>query len=319
MVGLVRARPLGLRPVRDRAWGLGVLAEHGGSSVVQIDEGKDEFTAYSRFELGSITKTMVAALLGDAVGRGECSLDTTVGELLGGRVGSVSGTTLLQLATHTSGLPRLPVGYKPSDRSDPYADLDVEGLLTGLAALGPLTPGQRRYSNLGFILLALLLERITSADFEPLLQERLLRPVGMANTTTQLPAEGRLIGYRKGLPTPWWTGLPGAGGVTSTLEDMGAYLRAVLTPEQVSDRFAAAMDLATRLHLEGKAAMGLAWMHQGGGWWHNGSTYGFHTFACIFRPTSSAVFLVANAGEPRAKLDRTGFRIITKLARGQII
>lgn len=300
----------------SRPWGLGVVATHGGESVIQIDQGRDEFTTGSRFELGSITKTMVGFLLADAVAVGECTLQTTMGEVLGEDAGPVAGTTLLQLATHTSGLPRLPVTLDPSDPDNPYADLDLAGLLSGLRSVGPLVAGQELYSNFGFMLLAHLLERLAGQEFEELLQERLLQPAGMTNTTTLPPAEGRLVGYRQGLPTPWWTGLPGAGRVSSTLDDMRAYLQAALHPEQISERFAAAMHLATSPHTE-SGSTGLAWQHQGGGWWHNGGTYGFHTFCCIFRPNSSAVFMVANAGG-RAELDSTGFSVITKLANNQL-
>lgn len=63
----------------------------------------------SRFEIGSVTKGLVGMLLAEAISRREASLDTTLGDLLTETTGSqVGAVTLRELATHTSGLPRLP-------------------------------------------------------------------------------------------------------------------------------------------------------------------------------------------------------------------
>jgi serine-type D-Ala-D-Ala carboxypeptidase/endopeptidase len=59
----------------------------------------------ARFEIGSITKTMTAALLASLVGDGVVALDDEIGRWLD--AGPNAGITLVQLATHTSGLPRL--------------------------------------------------------------------------------------------------------------------------------------------------------------------------------------------------------------------
>lgn len=301
--------------IRARPWGLGVVAVHNGDTSIQIDEGADPFTATSLFEVGSLTKTMTGFLLADAVLAGECALTTTVGELLGTDAGPATATTLLQLATHTSGFPPLPGGMEPTNPADPYADLGRDALIESLGSLPTLAPGPVAYSNLGFMLLGVLLERVAGGSYEELLQSRLLGPLRMTSTGTAPPAEGRLPGYKDAVQTCWWSGLPGAGRVASTLEDMARYMRFGLTGDGAPDRLQAALELATSVHAEGPPIIGLGWHHLGGGLWHNGETYGFHTMMVLFRPAASGVFLVGNSNG-LSQLDQVAFAVVTDIARG---
>ncbi|MBV8458266.1 MAG: beta-lactamase family protein, partial [Acetobacteraceae bacterium] len=95
-----------------------------GPSIEQVDE-------HTVFEIGSVTKLFTILLLADMAKRGEVSLDTPVAELLPGgtRVPERGGVaiTLTHLATHTSGLPRLPDDI-PALSPDPYADYTAERL-----------------------------------------------------------------------------------------------------------------------------------------------------------------------------------------------
>jgi CubicO group peptidase (beta-lactamase class C family) len=81
------------------------------------------------FEIGSITKTFTTALLADMVARGEVKLDDPVSGILPpslkppGR--GDKQITLVDLATHSSGLPILPTNIKPRSIANPYADYSV--------------------------------------------------------------------------------------------------------------------------------------------------------------------------------------------------
>ena len=83
-----------------------VLYSHGElpGSATDPPSRVDERTL---FEIGSITKVFTAALLADLVAAGRVRLEDPVGELLG-LPGLPPDVTLLRLATHTAGLPRLP-------------------------------------------------------------------------------------------------------------------------------------------------------------------------------------------------------------------
>src|SRR2546421_5822242 len=89
------------------------------------------------YEIGSATKVFTSLLLADMVKRGEVRLDDPVAKYLPAsvKVPERNGRkiTLVDLATHTSGLPRLSNNLKPKDMANPYADYTVEQMYTFLS------------------------------------------------------------------------------------------------------------------------------------------------------------------------------------------
>jgi serine-type D-Ala-D-Ala carboxypeptidase/endopeptidase len=156
----------------------------------------DEHTA---FEIGSVTKTMTAALLAEFIARGEVTLSDPIAKLLplGTVVPSFKGReiTIADIVTHTSGLPGIPAGYNPPDMNNPYAAVTERDLLGALAATG-LTrePGSKwEYSNFAMMVLSYALARRSGKDYETLLRERLLVPLGMNETyVAHRPSQVRL-------------------------------------------------------------------------------------------------------------------------------
>lgn len=144
------------------------------------------------FEIGSITKLFTALLLADMARRGEAALDEPVAALLppGTRVPERHGQpiTLLQLARHISGLPRLPPDVPPSS-SEPYAGYTAERLYAFLADHKlARTPGDGfEYSNLGAGLLGHALGLRAGLDYAGLVASRILQPLGMCDTAIRLP------------------------------------------------------------------------------------------------------------------------------------
>lgn len=84
------------------------------------------------FEIGSVSKVFTSLLLADMVNRNQVTLDDPVAKYLPddvtlpARSGKV--ITLLELSTHSSGLPRLPTNLKPKDPRNPYAGYTVDDL-----------------------------------------------------------------------------------------------------------------------------------------------------------------------------------------------
>ncbi len=140
----------------------------GNGPALAVSEGLAED---ARFEIGSITKTMTATLLASLVGDGVLGLDDEIGRWLA--AGPHGNITLEQLATHTSGLPRL-APNQPTDEENPYRDFTAERAQEGLRA-ADRTPGAGHlYSNFGYQLLGLVLERASGQRYRDLLAERLL-------------------------------------------------------------------------------------------------------------------------------------------------
>ena len=280
--------------------GVAVWMDTDGSTETAIHPGQPPADAATFFEIGSLTKTMTATLLADLVIAGETELTTTMGDVLGAGVASAcADITLLQLATHTSGLPRLaPNAMRlPFWPRDPYRFYGRRRLERGLARMKPRPDGTIRYSNVGYDLLGELLGEIGGAPFGRLLEDRVLRPAGMSTARCQpcsstglAKGKGHLIlGGRR-----WHQRLAGKGGVDATLSDLTAWLGANLRPD--STPLAAAVRLCHREHAKDDAVRhGLAWA-RGRTIWHNGGTGCFQSMLA-FEPGTGGVALAIASGK----------------------
>jgi Beta-lactamase len=132
-----------------------------------------------------------------------------------------------RLATHTSGLPRL-APNQPTGGANPYRDVTAERAEEGLRAATRTADAGHVYSNFGYQLLGLVLERASGERYQDLLAERLLRPLGMTCSGAGAAGGGiRLTGHAGGKPAGHWDlALPGPGAVEATIGDLARYLSA---------------------------------------------------------------------------------------------
>jgi serine-type D-Ala-D-Ala carboxypeptidase/endopeptidase len=238
--------------------------------------------ADGRFEIGSVTKTMTATLLALLADEGTLSLDDGVGRWL--PAGGNGAITLRQLATHTSGLPGVAPNFRPADRDNFWASftprLAEEGLRQAAA-----TPGvRRRYSNFGYQLLGLVLERASGLDYATLIAGRLLGPLSMTCSGVG-PAGGGipLPGHSRGHEVRHWDRLlPGAGGIEATIGDLARYVQACLHPPPTLLGAALAAAQAPQLPIEPGRAQALGWIVADGRLrGHTGTTGGFSSCVLI--------------------------------------
>src|SRR5271155_3242187 len=192
------------------------------------------------FEIGSETKVFTSLLLADMVQRGEVALGDPVAKYLppGTKMPERNGRsiTLVDLATHTSGLPRLPTNLSPKDPANPYADYSVEQLYQFLSSyqLTRDIGSQYEYSNLGGGLLGHVLALRAGMSYEALVESRICTPLVMNSTRITLTPEmkARLAaGHNAALDTVENWDLPtlaGAGGLRSTANDMLTFIAANL-------------------------------------------------------------------------------------------
>ena len=262
----------------------------------------------SAFEIGSITKTMTAALLADMIVRGGASLDDPLHEWLpeGAPVPDHQGQPILlrHVVTHTSGLPGLPSRMQTTSLVDPYAELSEGDLL---ASLGDVTldapPGSAfAYSNFASMVLSMAVSQRSGMDFEDLLRERLFDPLGMAGAyvndlpDTVVAAQGHLPNRA---PTAAWTfsgNLAGVGGVRATLDDMVRYAQAHLGT--IETPMATALE-HTQQRIEGSPRpMAMNWMlaplDQRHIHVHEGGTGGFSSLMAFDRERQRAVIVLAD-------------------------
>ena len=266
----------------------------------------DEHTA---FEIGSVTKTMTAALLAQSVLRGALALGDPLSRLLPpeARVPSFEGRpiTLGDIVTHTSGLPSFP-WRTVADPANPYAGLTERDLL-GTLAHTTLTraPGTRwEYSNFAMMLLSDALARRSGTDFETLMRDRLLAPLGMQDTyvAARPPrvrvAQGHLPSGQPAKPWDFRVDAAGAGGVRSTLPDMVRYLEGELGLRGGAVGPALALTQQLVVSVDGHA-MAMAWtiLSTPGGHRiiaHEGGTGGFSSLVAFDPVAQRGVVLLSD-------------------------
>jgi serine-type D-Ala-D-Ala carboxypeptidase/endopeptidase len=268
------------------------------------------------FEIGSATKVFTSLLLADAVQRGEVALTDPVARYLPPdvKVPERNGRqiTLEDLATHTSGLPRLPSNLAPKDATNPYADYSVPQLYGFLSShqLARDIGSKYEYSNLGAGLLGHVLARRAGVDYETLVRTRVLEPLGMTSTAVTLPdaLKRRLAighnGQRVRVPNWDLPTLAGAGALRSTADDLLTFLAANLgyTRSPLSPAMAAMLAARRPTGTPGlEIALGwhiLASPAGGEIVWHNGGTGGYRSFIAFNPKERTGVVALSNVSTP---------------------
>jgi CubicO group peptidase (beta-lactamase class C family) len=273
------------------------------------------------FELGSISKVFTSLLLAQTVIEGKAALSDPIAKFLPADLAldpKVAAITLEQLASHTSGLPRLPSNLGTTVAADPYSNFTVPLLYEFLRQHHPAAapPQPVEYSNLGGGLLGHVLERIHGKSYAALLAERISGPLGLADTVIDLDAEQQT---RFAIPhsgsvrvLPWQFGaLPGAGGIRSSAADLVQFGQALLSP---TSPIHAAWELARQPHADSGAngdQVGLAIFFatvDGVTFYnHAGGTGGFRSMIEVTPATGRVVVLLLNndAPEPAALVSAT--------------
>jgi CubicO group peptidase (beta-lactamase class C family) len=300
-------------------------AERPAVSIAWIQNGRTEFVNFGRktlpdgaspasdtlYEIGSITKTFTGTLLADMVLNKEVRLESTIGELVPEKNYSAHARriTLLALATHSSGLPRLPDNMAAAAAKDPmnpyayYSTDDLDAYLRTYTAAS--AKPQPLYSNLGVGLLGNVLAAKAGKRYEQLITERVLAPLGMRETSITLTAaqKARLApGHAGGRIVPNWDipAFAGAGALRSTAADMAKYLSAVLDPPD--SRIGRAIRIARepRADFANGMRIGLAWITRKSDagkdlTWHNGGTGGYRTFIGVIPDAKVGLVVLTNA------------------------
>jgi serine-type D-Ala-D-Ala carboxypeptidase/endopeptidase len=261
------------------------------------------------FQIGSVTKVFTGLLLADMVQRGEVKVDDPASKYLPSGVRMPERgrpITLIDLSKHWSGLPSMPTNFSLDARPNPYEAYSVEQLYQFLSSYElPREPGKQEYSNLGVALLGRLLARHAGMEYEALLKQRVLTPLGLSSTSIMLNADQqrRLApGHdRFGKPVETWnlTAMPASGGLRSTANDLLNFL-AFNLGEKDSPLQAAMLYQRTpgRALGWGRSTLGGEEVYG-----HEGGKEGYRS-AVIFNPkTKTGVVVLTNARTDASPMD----------------
>jgi CubicO group peptidase (beta-lactamase class C family) len=315
-----------IKPLIDGGWAsaivIGIVSDHGRQVIGYGQAGDGPLPdGQTVFEMGSITKTFTALLLQQMAERHDVALDDPVQKFLPEEVTLPARggkqITLLDLVTHTSGLPRMPDNMKPADLANPYADYSVQQMYTFLSGYTlPRDIGaQFEYSNLGMGLLGHVLARRAGCTYDELVTRRICKPLGMAQTRIALdgPMRRHLASAHDadGQPVSNWD-IPtfaGAGALRTTVDDMLIYVaaQAGIAPSPLYPAMKATQAPRSPIDSSQQVDVAMAWhvLKRNGYVWHNGQTGGYQTIAVFSPETKTGVVVLAN--QCCRYVDKVGF------------
>lgn len=257
----------------------------------------------SVFEIGSISKVFTSTLLANFVINGKVKLNENINDYLKTPFNNNIEITFVDLANHTSGLPRLPTNLDLSkvNPENPYKDYNEKELKEYLTNQLELSKkGKYQYSNLGAGLLAYTLSKIDNVSFESLLQNKIFSKYDMQNSTANSnKIKGNLVRglNNEGIEVPNWdfSVLAGAGAIFSTVEDLSHFAisqfddsnkELKLTREktfEINDN----MDISLGWHIL-KSQSDNLW------YWHNGGTGGYSSSMVIDDKSKNGIIILSN-------------------------
>jgi len=263
------------------------------------------------YEIGSITKTFSGLLLAQAVVAGQVRLDDPLGQIVPAYARlalAARPVTLLDLATQTSGLPRLPGNLAPADMADPYVDYHRAALKAFLAdyTLTRAPGSQYEYSNLGTGLLGDVLAERECTSYAALVAERITGPLGMTSTGmggmgATLSSPAMAMGHdAAGKPVRNWNfdALAGAGALHANADDMLRYLQAMMDGGKVVGSPIKLAQTPQRDTGTADTRIALNWhlskVNQQVMVWHNGMTGGYASFIGFTEDGRRGVVVLTN-------------------------
>jgi len=300
---------------------VGVITKHGREIIAygkfdasdpRVPDGE---TVY---EIGSITKVFTSLLLCDMALHGEVKLSDPVAKYLPQdvHVPTRNGKqiTLLDLATHHSGLPRMPTNYNGA-----YTPQQMYDFLSHYTL--PRDPGAKyEYSNLGGGLLAQALCLRAGTDYETLLRTRITGPLHMDHTALHMTMEmqtNSIPGRNNGNQAPNIAidALEGAGAIRSTADDMLIFLAANMGIVKSPLLPAMKKMLSVRRDAGAVGEVALGWHVASGIVWHNGGTNGYHSYAGFDPHRKVGVVVLSNSTD---FIDDIGRRVLNYPTTGPV-
>ena len=307
-----------------------ILIKNYGLKDKESGEAVDTSTI---FEIGSITKVFTTALLQMTADAGLVKLDDDFRQYLPDTIeyGFDYPISLEQLATHTSGFPRLPSRWFDDslvvNECNPYTHLNFDSIVAYLENPSELSkPGNVAYSNLGNGLIGHILERAHNKSLNELLDSMIFTPLNMPHSGIETDSSLKYLlatGYdAEGKATCNWQ-LPilaACGAIESNIPDMLQFLKANLNED---NPLYPSFSKCHQASLEApNGSQGLGWQleldifssflfeHHMDFIWHNGGTGGFNSAIVLDKKTNSGIIILSSGSPFTAQMSMEGFGIL---------
>jgi CubicO group peptidase (beta-lactamase class C family) len=291
--------------------GASLLVIRDGQAIVRRAYGLSDVaggvkaTPATNYRLASVTKQFTATAVRRLAEEGKFTLDDRVRGWLPELPASADAITIRQLLTHTSGLVDYEDVMAPETKEQLH-DFDVLRLLAHEHRTYFAPGTSYRYSNSGYALLALIVERAAGVTFATYLKQRVFEPLGMHATVAYEENISTVANraYGHSLTDGTWTrtdqsstsAVLGDGGVYSSIDDLAKWDAALYDPF-----YAPAFVPATATD-DPKVEYGMGWRvsrHRGERMlWHSGETRGFRNVLMRFPEKRLTVVLLTNRNDP---------------------
>ncbi len=294
----------------------------GASGTKGPDEsGAPTATDFAR--IGSLTKTMTATLLLQLVQEKKLSLDDTLSSVLPdlpSGVANAGTVTLRQLSNMTSGIPTYTgsAAWQKKYYAAPTRQWTPTELIDAIRGTkADFAPGKGwEYSNTNYVLLGLVIEKVTGDPVQKVFEDRIFKPLGMADTsfpvdTNAIPSP-HLSGITdQGQPAGKVTDATGwspsiaftAGQVISTLDDLKKWADALFTGKGILDPATQQLRRDSIIHNippnTATAGYGIGIGDRAGWWGHDGDIPGFNTVLFHNYDLDTTVIVIANSDAVR--------------------
>ena len=271
------------------------------------------------FEIGSITKVFTALLVQTLVDDDLLHWDDTISDSLPDiefANDQVAKVTLRELASHRSGLPRLPNNFAetevPGNAMDPYANYGEQDLVAFFESFDPPELiNEHAYSNLGFAVLGYIAAKTLDTSYAEAMNLRVFQPLEMNNSTAMDSVKDvadLAAGYSNTANMGTWNFNvhAGAGVIRSTARDMYKFIRANFI--ESDDAIHNSIRSIRELQYESNQALG--WISETSDqdttiFWHNGQTAGYASFLAI-DPEAKSGWVILTTSTESAAITRIG-------------
>ena len=281
-------------PVVRRSYGLADLELHAPASSA------------TNYRLASVTKQFTAAAILLLTEAGKLQLDDPVRKWLPELPEAAQPVTIRHLLTHTGGL----IDYEDfvPDEGPQVHDADVLRLLATPNRTYFAPGSSYRYSNSGYALLALIVERASGQRFSQFLHDRIFAPLGMQATVafedgvSTVPS--RAYGYSAGSDA--WartdqsttSAVLGDGGIYSSTNDLAKW-DAALYDDRLLRKESRELAFTPATHTDNPSVdYGFGWRISGETLWHSGETRGFRNVIIRYPERKLTVIVLTNRNDP---------------------
>jgi CubicO group peptidase (beta-lactamase class C family) len=290
--------------------GASLLVVRDGKAIVRRGYGYANLEEHvaagpeTNYRLASVTKQFTAACILLLQQDGKLRLEDRVREWLPELPASDDRITLYQLLTHTSGL----IDYEdliPPNRITQLDDADVLGMIASQHRFY-FEPGSAyRYSNGGYVLLGLVVQRVSGTDLADFMKTHIFQPLGMEHTLMYEHHRGpqvtnRAYGYSE-INGKWMrtdqdttSATRGDGGIYSSIDDLAKWDAALYTDKLLSADSRRAAFTAHTATDDPSIAYGFGWRITGDTVWHSGESMGFRNVIVRWPKQHLAVILLSN-------------------------